>query len=539
MITIGFKKGLLALAGIAGAGLILANVNGLWQARHAADVARHIYQTRTAPSGKLMQVVDALHRARETILIAVSEENEKLAEDHLKKMAALDQALREALQEYAQAAPDQKAAIGKLEGLIATYNKARDQSVMMIGVGDQASALENIKSNAGPKFDAVLAALTEVIEGQAKLARSDYENAEAHLGTMNLIQWALALLTLVGIGVAFYVISGSISRPLDHLRRVMAKSQECMDLTLRADVVQLDEIGETAQSFNRFMAAFQEVLCAVQQSAQSLSSTATDLSQAAQKVAGASERQSESSSAIAASVQQMSVSASAISDNARAATTQSNHARQLSAQGTEFVNQLLAKIEQVSEAVQLSAESIGALGARSNEIQAIVHVIKDIADQTNLLALNAAIEAARAGESGRGFAVVADEVRKLAERSAQAASQIAEMIDGIQATTSQAVAQMNSEVHDVEEEAALSQQTGRAITGLREAAGTTASAIAEVSSAIREHGTATQEVARHIEDIARMTEENSASVRQAATAATRLGDEAARLKSLVDRFRIA
>jgi methyl-accepting chemotaxis protein len=539
MISIGFKKGLLALAGIAGAGLILANVNGLWQARHAADVARHIYQTRTAPSGKLMKVVDTLHRARQTILIAVSEENEKLADGHLKKMKALDQALQEALQAYSQAAPDQKAAIEKLEGLITTYNKARDQSVMMISVGDQSSALENIKSNAGPKFDAVLAALTEVIEGQASLARSDYENAEAHLGTMNLIQWSLAILTLVGIGIAFYVISNSISRPLDHLRRVMAKSQESMDLTLRAEIAQFDEIGETAQSFNRLMSAFQDVLCAVHQSAQSLSSTATELSQAAQKVATASERQSESSSAIAASVQQMSVSASAISENARAASTQSDQARQLSAQGTDYVGQLLAKIDQVSVAVRLSADSIGALGERSNEIQEIVHVIKDIADQTNLLALNAAIEAARAGESGRGFAVVADEVRKLAERSAQAASQIAEMIGGIQTTTSQAVAQMNTEVHDVEEEASLSHETGRAITGLRDAAGTTANAIAEVSSAIREHGTATQEVARHIEDIARMTEENTTAVRQTANAATRLGDEAVRLKSLVDRFRIA
>ena len=312
-----------------------------------------------------------------------------------------------------------------------------------------------------------------------------------------------------------------------------------MDLTLRAEVTHLDEIGETAQSFNQLMSAFQDVLGGVKVSTRSLSNMATDLSAAAQKVAAASESQSESSSAIAASVQEMSVSASAISDNAKAATTQSERAQQLSAQGTDYVGQLLVKIDQVSEAVQHSAAAIAALGKRSGEIQSIVHVIKEIADQTNLLALNAAIEAARAGESGRGFAVVADEVRKLAERSAQAASQIADMIDGIRKTTDAAVSQMNVEVRDVGEEAALSHEAGQAIAGLRDAAATTASVVAEVSSAIREHGAATQTVAQHIEDIARMTEENTTAVRLAAGAASRLGSEAARLNELVDRFRIA
>jgi methyl-accepting chemotaxis protein len=539
MISIGFKKGLLALAGIAGAGLILANVNGLWQARHAAGVARHIYETRTAPSGSLMKAVDTLHRARETILIAVSEENEALAQGHLKKLNALDATLAEALQAYGQAAPDQKAAIEQLEVLIADYNKARKQSAMMIAVGDQSSALENIKSNAGPKFDKVLAALSEVIDGQARLARSDYESAEADLRTMNLIQWSLVILTLAGIGVAFYVISRSISTSLDSLRQVMARSQGSMDLTLRAEVFQLDEIGQTAQSFNKLMDSFQEVITAVQRSSEALSRTAGDLSVAARTVADASEKQSESSSAIAASVEQMSVSATAISDNARSASDQSAAARELSTRGGDCIRKLLDKIEQVSEAVKLSATSIGNLGERSGEIQNIIHVIQDIAEQTNLLALNAAIEAARAGESGRGFAVVADEVRKLAERSALAAKEIAAMIGSIQETTGVAVEQMNSEVHDVEEEAELSRETGEAIQGLNEAANMTANAIAEVSSAIREHGTATQEVARHIESIAQMTEENTAAVKQAAEAAANLGREAAQLKTLVNRFRIA
>jgi methyl-accepting chemotaxis protein len=88
-------------------------------------------------------------------------------------------------------------------------------------------------------------------------------------------------------------------------------------------------------------------------------------------------------------------------------------------------------VEKSLEKITLGMEEIRVLEERTSRIEEVVSLIGDVADQTELLSLNAAIEAARAGESGRGFTVVAQQVRKLADRSARAASEIADLVQAV------------------------------------------------------------------------------------------------------------
>lgn len=133
---------------------------------------------------------------------------------------------------------------------------------------------------------------------------------------------------------------------------------------------------------------------------------------------------------------------------------------------TEHMVNDFALLEQKSNGV---AENVGVLDQRVQQIDHIVHLIKDIADQTNLLALNAAIEAARAGEAGRGFAVVADEVRKLSERTAGATNQIGQLVVEIRSETGkscQLIAELASNAISFSKDAGHASDTVNSLLGL-------------------------------------------------------------------------
>ena len=154
--------------------------------------------------------------------------------------------------------------------------------------------------------------------------------------------------------------------------------------------------------------------------------------------------------------------------------------------GTRIIQAAAGEMREIAQNVSQSAEVIGQLGQRSEQITAIVNTIRGIADQTNLLALNAAIEAARAGDQGRGFAVVADEVRQLAGRTSSATAEIAEMIGRILSETQQAVASMESTQGRAAKGVELADQAGAVIVQIRDGASDAVEAVSMFASKLDE-----------------------------------------------------
>jgi methyl-accepting chemotaxis protein len=188
--------------------------------------------------------------------------------------------------------------------------------------------------------------------------------------------------------------------------------------------------------------------------------------------------------------------------------------------------------------VQESAKTIESLGARSDQIGAIIGTIEDIADQTNLLALNAAIEAARAGEQGRGFAVVADEVRALAERTTKATKEIGDMIKASQRETKHAVTTMNEGVQQVEQGAASSQKSGAALGEIIEQINEVTTQINQIATAAEEQSATTQEIVSNIHQISDVVHLTAIGADETSAAATQLMGQVHELQSIVSRFRL-
>ena len=158
-----------------------------------------------------------------------------------------------------------------------------------------------------------------------------------------------------------------------------------------------------------------EILAMVMNTGEALNNNTHTLSNASNNLSASSNQQAASLEETAAALEQIT------------ATIQAN------TQATNRMSQLAQNVTTSAKNGQnlanQTAESMDDINTQVSSINVAIEVIDQIAFQTNILSLNAAVEAATAGEAGRGFAVVAQEVRNLANRSAQAAREIKNIVE--------------------------------------------------------------------------------------------------------------
>jgi len=295
------------------------------------------------------------------------------------------------------------------------------------------------------------------------------------------------------------------------LGEIAAVAEALADGRLDIEVAVRSGDDRLLECFSRMVANLSTLLADAKAAAQrvardarSVERTSDDLSQNATQSAAALEE-------ISSTMEELSGQTRQNAENAGRAVQLATEARQYAETGDEQMRSMVAAMGEIDEA--------------SKNISKIIKVIDDIAFQTNLLALNAAVEAARAGVHGKGFAVVAEEVRNLAERSAQAAKETTDLIDG----SSQRVRQG----------AVIAEKTAQSLAQIVESISQASDLVSEIAAASSEQAEGIGQVNIGLSQVDQATQRNTASAEEMAASAQTLSAQAHQLQASLANFRLA
>ncbi|MGB6242820.1 MAG: methyl-accepting chemotaxis protein [Castellaniella sp.] len=326
------------------------------------------------------------------------------------------------------------------------------------------------------------------------------------------IQLALMLAGTLLIALAIFWLARRTLAPVHDIVAGMQRlgagdlSQEIADSPANSH----SEVHQLQSSLRNTQDALRRMIRQVRRSVGEIHTGSREIAVGNTDLSSRTEEQAASLQETAASMEELAATVRQNADNARQANQLAAGASDTAHQGEQAVESMVATMQRIADS--------------SARITDIIGVIDSIAFQTNILALNAAVEAARAGEQGKGFAVVASEVRALAQRSADAAREIKQLID----TASQ----------EVRSGSRQAEQTGTIMQGLMTAVDRVTRIMGEIASASNEQATGIDQVNLAITQMDQVTQQNAALVEQAAAAADSLSEQADHLADSVAIFQM-
>ncbi|MBN1123536.1 MAG: hypothetical protein JXA82_00915 [Sedimentisphaerales bacterium] len=242
--------------------------------------------------------------------------------------------------------------------------------------------------------------------------------------------------------------------------------------------------------------------------AEQVASASGQVSAASQSLAEGATEQAAGLEETSSSLEEMASMTKQNADNAQQANTLAAEARNSANAGSESMGRMNQAIQEIQKS--------------SDETAKIIKVIDEIAFQTNLLALNAAVEAARAGEAGKGFAVVAEEVRNLAMRSAEAAKNTSEMIEG-------SVKNANNGVE-------IAEEVTKVLNEIVESVTKTTDLVGEIAAASQEQAQGIDQVNQAVNQMDKVTQANAANAEESASASEELSAQAEQMNQIVEEL---
>lgn len=471
-----------------------------------------MYNDNLIPVENLMSIQNALQDVRANQLLAIYEKN---AETLQAKLDAINNAVEinnELLADYERTIQDddEKTRILYTDVMnsLSEYRIVRNENLELVKKEKYDDALATLAKVTEVRINA-FETLQKLIDHNTLLAsKAVQENAD------NFAQQTLIMIIVIIAGVILaislgIIIAGIISKQLNQLV-VVADKIAGGDLDVNIDFNTKDEVGVLGNSFRKMVENINDAMSNINTASEQVATGARQVSDSSMALSQGTTEQASSIEELTASLEEISSQTKLNADNANQANNLARDTKSTALQGDGQMNEMLKAMEEINES--------------SSNISKIIKVIDDIAFQTNILALNAAVEAARAGQHGKGFAVVAEEVRTLAARSANAAKETTDMIEG--------------SIKKVEGGTKIAKGTADSLNEIVKEIEKVAVLVDDIATASNEQAVAIEQINQGVMQVSDVVQTNSATSEESAAASEELSSQAELLKDTVSKFKL-
>lgn len=406
-----------------------------------------------------------------------------------------------------------KAEMQKLAAMCNKYHADATKSIRdkMAGlveeteVGDRAAAVQIVKDSM---------AISEYVENISQMGRAaagkEIENVGEEIDSAVLRVVVVSVTIIVVSFVLGMMFSRDMAKRLGQLEESASRIAEG-DLATEVVTSTGDELGDVAASFEIMRQRVHESIADIHNAADQVAAGAKNVSDASLALSQGATEQAASVEQLSASISEIASQTASNAMNADKANELTEGARSQAEVGNQDMQEMLNAMEDIN--------------VSSANISKIIKVIDEIAFQTNILALNAAVEAARAGQHGKGFAVVAEEVRNLAARSAKAAKETTDMIEG--------------SIEKVGIGRDIANKTADALNAIVTNVAEVADIVGSIAKASNEQKLALEQINQGVQQVSQVVQSNSATSEEAASASQELTAQADRMRETASKFKLS
>ena len=481
-----------------------------WKLGEANDIARRTEAVRTAQLREIAQielyVTQSSLQLRHGMLARNADERQAAIDDILKRRQLIEQST--ASYESKLFSEQGRQRFSAIPGLMKAFWAHGEGNLELVRQGRREEAFAYLVDRTIPARNALLAALRDNVSYQDAALKKEIEQINQAVNqTLTVL---LTVLTVLAAGMIWNTVQlgRTMSRRVEESTRIAERVRDG-DLATPVTDREHDEFSPLMRALQEMQASLTQIVSGVRGSAETVAQASNQIAEGNNDLSRRTEDQASALQQTAATMDELSNTVRTNTGHAQEATRLAQDAVQIATGGGTLMRDVVQTMDGISES--------------SRKIGDIIGVIDSIAFQTNILALNAAVEAARAGEQGRGFAVVASEVRNLAQRSAEAAREIKNLI--------------STSVGRVEQGSALVGRAGATMEDIVRSIERVSSIVADISDASQDQNAAIEQVGQAITQMDRSTQQNAALVEESAAAAQDMREQAGGLLQAVASFR--